>query len=104
MNFALEELLAETSIGNRRLRKVKYQIEIPERERERDWSELISVRRGKNALILALKEKRYFCRQEKRGCAEQGTALHQRPGSRTKQSRQKGSGRQGAGADGRLVQ
>ena len=36
MDFALEELLAETSNGNRKLYKVKYQIEIAERERERD--------------------------------------------------------------------
>ena len=64
MDFALEELLAETSNGNRKLYKVKYQIEIAERERERHWCELISV--GGKGLGLALKEKHYFCRQEKR--------------------------------------
>lgn len=98
MYFALGELFAETSIGNMRPHKVKYQIEIPKRKR---LCELMSVsqrkRKKKVGRVLALQGKHYFCRQVERSYAKQGKALHQRHGGRTKRGHRKEHWRQGTG-------
>jgi len=51
----------------------------------------MSVSKKKVGLMLALKEKRYFYRQGKKGYTKQGKAPHQRHRDRKKQSHQEGS-------------
>jgi len=59
--------------------------------KKRICCKLMSVSKKKVGLVLALKEKRYFYRQGKKGYTKQGKAPHQRHRDRKKQSHQEGS-------------